>query len=183
MKIYTKTGDKGQTSLIGGRRIPKSHLRLDAYGTIDELNAFTGLLSDTIDDLHDKEILLSIQSSLFSVGCVLASDPDAPQKSNISCPDNRDIVLLEKEIDRMDSILPPLKNFILPGGCPAASLAHVCRTIARRAERCIYRMEDLSIDTNVLIFMNRLSDYFFVLARKECKSQGVDEKIWNNPCK
>ena len=181
MKVYTKTGDKGQTSLIGGERVSKSHARLEAYGTIDELNSFVGLLVEYLEDSHDKEVLSQIQSLLFSVGGYLAT-PENKKQETIGIS-NKSIVMLEKEIDQISERLPPLKSFVLPGGCKSAALANVCRTITRRAERCIYCIPDISgIDSDSVVFVNRLSDYFFVLARKECFLCKKEEKIWRNPC-
>ena len=181
MKIYTKTGDKGQTSLTGGKRVVKFHERLEAYGTIDELNSFIGLLIEYISNSNDKEMLEKIQSLLFSIGGQLASTEDVePRAEHLS---QTAIPLLEAEIDNIDALLPPLKAFVLPGGCKSAALAHVCRTIARRSERCIYRIPNISETApNTLIFINRLSDYFFVLARKECILSQKQEKIWHNAC-
>ena len=177
MKIYTKTGDKGDTGLFGGRRVPKSHLRVDAYGTVDELNAFIGLLCDALDDQHDKTILKTVQDRLFTLGSNLASDP----KKNPITPDilPEDIALLEREIDRMDALLPALRNFILPGGHSTVSLCHVCRTVCRRAERlavALHRKEP--IETIILEYLNRLSDYFFVLGRMTGQHLGIPENIW-----
>jgi cob(I)alamin adenosyltransferase len=184
MKIYTKTGDKGLTSLVGGERVPKTHIRLEAYGTVDELNAFTGLLLEEITDPHDREILDRIQSLLFSVGGLLATPPDKALKTEQFPLNADDILMLEHEIDRMDSALPALKSFVLPGGCKSAALAHVCRTVARRAERNIYRIDGYEeINSEVLIFVNRLSDYFFILARKECHFRGKEEKSWQSAWK
>ncbi len=183
MKIYTKTGDKGQTSLVGGVRISKTHPRLEAYGTIDELNSFIGLLVEELTELRDLEVLDTIQSLLFSVGSYLATYPAMSGEKDRSCLDANDILLLENEIDRMDAILPRLKNFILPGGCKSAALSHICRTIARRSERNIYHInESEEIEDNILIFINRLSDYFFILARKECLLHHKDEKKWQRTC-
>lgn len=183
MKIYTKTGDKGKTSLVGGQRVAKTHIRLEAYGTVDELNSFIGLLIEQIRDEHDQDVLSSIQSLLFSVGCNLASDPETEIPSSCKI-DAESISLLEREMDRMDALLPPLKNFVLPGGGMSGSLSHVCRTIARRAERRIYDVaEHWPVDTHILVFINRLSDYFFILARKEALLHQKDEKKWDSTCK
>ena len=179
-RVYTKTGDRGSTSLVGGKRVSKTHFRLDAYGTIDELNSFIGLLSAEVEDRQTRKILLKIQSSLFDVGCALATDED---KDTVSSVDDDKIRMLEEEIDRIDSLLPLLKNFILPGGCRSAALAHVCRSICRRAERNIYRIPEYANSDNLLlIFINRLSDYFFVLARKECHDKNGRELFWQNSC-
>jgi cob(I)alamin adenosyltransferase len=179
-RVYTKTGDKGFTSLVGGKRVPKTHVRLDAYGTVDELNSFIGLLSEEIEDHHTREILSKIQSSLFTVGCTLATEEDKDGGFSIK---DAQIGMLEDEIDRMDSFLPKLNNFILPGGCKSAALAHVCRSICRRAERNIYRIDEFaSSESLLLIFINRLSDYFFVLARKECLNKNEQEVFWQKSC-
>lgn len=161
----------------------KTHIRLDAYGTVDELNSFIGLLLEYVEEERDIETLQTVQSLLFSVGCNLASEPD--KEVPPACTINGDgIDLLEREIDRIDALLPPLKNFVLPGGGKSGALAHVCRTVARRAERNIYKVaEHWAVDTNVLVFVNRLSDYFFILARKESQIHQKNEKKWENSCK
>lgn len=177
-RIYTKTGDKGETALFGGRRVPKSHLRVDAYGTVDELNSFTGWLRDSVDDQHIREVLAHIQHRLFTVGAHLASDPDKHPPVPDLIP--ADIALLETEMDTMDAALPPLKNFILPGGHPAVSVCHVCRTVCRRAERLAVALHDSeSVEDIVLQYLNRLSDYFFMLARQLAQDLGAEEVIWN----
>ncbi len=184
MKIYTKTGDKGETSLVGGKRISKAHPRLEAYGTIDELNAFIGLLIEFLNEEHDRNTLNEIQSKLFSIGCLLATDPNNCPKTNVDYPNAEDISLLEKEIDRMEENLPSLNTFVLPGECKSSAMAHVCRTITRRAERAMYRIESPEqLDENCFAYINRLSDYFFVLSRKECKLHQKQEKKWTNTCK
>ncbi len=177
-KIYTKTGDKGETSLLGGRRVPKHHLKIEAYGSADELNAFVGLLRDQDIDPHYKEMLLEIQDRLFTAESLLARDQGA---ENFELPVlyEQDIVLLEKEIDSMNELLPPLGNFILPGGHPAVSYAHVCRCVCRRAERIIIRLaEDHPVDELIVRYFNRLSDYFFVLARKIAKDLDIPDYPW-----
>ncbi|MBK8193870.1 MAG: cob(I)yrinic acid a,c-diamide adenosyltransferase [Lewinellaceae bacterium] len=176
-RIYTKTGDKGQTALFGGRRVLKSHLRVDAYGTIDELNSFIGWLRDSTTDQHVRETLAHIQHRLFTVGAHVASDPEKHPPTPDLIPS--DTVLLENEIDAMEALLPPLKNFILPGGHPAVSVCHVCRTVCRRAERLVVALHDTDpVDPQVLSYLNRLSDYFFVLARKLAHDLGAAEIIW-----
>jgi cob(I)alamin adenosyltransferase len=175
--IYTKTGDGGETGLFGGRRVLKSDLRVDAYGSVDELNAFIGFLADHLAESDTKHWLLEIQHRLFSIGSHLASDPD---KGGLS-PDifEADVAMLEQAIDRMDADLPPLRNFILPGGHPAVSLCHVCRTVCRRAERIAVALHQVSpIHPEVLHYLNRLSDFFFLLARKTAHDHGVPEMIW-----
>ncbi len=177
-KIYTKTGDQGNTSLFGGRRLSKSHLRIESYGTVDELNSFLGLLRDGINDTELKNQLQEIQDRLFVIGSNLASDPE----KSLPVPDvlDTDIELLEKAIDAMDEKLPPLKNFILPGGHPLVSQAHICRTVCRRAERLIVALaQSESVAPIVLQYLNRLSDYFFTVSRYLAHSLGVEEIPWN----
>lgn len=177
--IYTKTGDKGTTSLVGGMRVAKAHVRLEAYGTTDELNSFVGFLIQQIQDEHDSNILSYIQHKLFTVGSYLATETEAISPKAASIITDKDIALLESEMDRMDSELPPLRQFVLPGGSESASRAHICRTVCRRTERCIYRVkEEFPIDDQILMFVNRLSDYFFLLARKESNKNG-QEIFWN----
>jgi cob(I)alamin adenosyltransferase len=179
-KIYTKTGDAGKTSLIGGTKVPKSHIRIQAYGTIDELNAFTGLLNDQISDTHSREMLLEIQDRLFTIGSSLACDPDKEIAMKIPDLKESDILLLETEIDQMSAKLPEMKSFILPGGHVAVSTAHICRTICRRAERLIVELDGKEhLDQPLIIkYLNRLSDYFFVLARWIGHLLGAAETKW-----
>lgn len=177
-RIYTKTGDKGETALFGGRRVPKSHLRVDAYGTVDELNSFTGWLRDSVNNTHIRGVLAHIQHRLFTVGAHLASDPEKHPPVPDLIP--ADIELLEKEMDSIDAALPPLKHFILPGGHPAVSVCHVCRTVCRRAERLAVALHDSEpVEAIVLQYLNRLSDYFFMLARQLAHDLGAEEVIWN----
>lgn len=177
--IYTKTGDKGTTSLVGGKRVAKSHVRLNAYGTIDELNSFVGFLACQIEEERDLSILSFIQHKLFTVGSYLATETEAISPKAASIIEDKDIVRIESEMDQIDSNLPSIRQFILPGGNEAGSRAHICRTVCRRAERCIYLVkEEYPIDDNILIFVNRLSDYFFLLARKECNKNSA-EIFWN----
>lgn len=177
--VYTRTGDKGMTSLVGGTRVPKSHLRLEAYGTIDELNSFTGWLILEIEDVSDLEMLSYIQHKLFTVGSYLATETETKDPKKASIIEEKDIIRLENEMDKMDSELPQLRQFVLPGGSESASRAHICRTVCRRAERCIHRVsENYPIDNQVITFVNRLSDYFFLLARKESNKKGK-EIFWN----
>lgn len=177
-RIYTKTGDQGETALFGGRRVAKSHLRVDAYGTVDELNSFVGWLRDSIDNQHIISVLVQVQHRLFTVGAVLASDPEKhPPTPDLK---QEDIALLEKEMDAMDATLPPLKNFILPGGHTSVSVCHVCRTVCRRAERLAVALHQSDpVDSLVLQYLNRLSDYFFMLARQLGQDLGAKEVIWN----
>lgn len=166
-RIYTKTGDKGNTSLIGGTKVPKSHLRIEAYGTIDELNSYIGLCRDLLTDDDGRAVLQEVQDRLFTVGAALACDPEKETKMAIPDLTEPDIQYLEKEIDRMTEALPPMKHFILPGGHPTVSQLHVARCICRRAERCCVRLEleGQAMEPIILQYVNRLSDYLFVLAR------------------
>jgi len=178
MKIYTKTGDKGLTSLIGGSRVPKYHIRIESYGTLDELNSYLGLIAGQDILLHDKQILKQIQDRLFTIGASLAAEPE---KTKILKPDLKeaDIELLEKEMDAMDKLLPPLKHFILPGGNNAISFCHVARCVCRRAERITVQLaNESSVDEKVIVYLNRLSDYLFMLARKIGQEQHIEENKW-----
>lgn len=166
MKIYTKTGDEGMTSLVGGKRVKKCCARLDSYGSVDELNSFIGLLVTYITDEADIAFLQKIQGELFIVGGSLATDLSV---SEARCEVTQAMISdIESEIDRLSVLLPPLRSFVVPGGSRAAALAHVCRTVCRRAERCVFALieEGGAVDENVAVYLNRLSDYFFVLARK-----------------
>jgi cob(I)alamin adenosyltransferase len=178
MKIYTKTGDKGQTSLIGGTRVPKHHLRIESYGTVDELNSYIGLIRDQQVSEHQQDLLKEVQDRLFTIGSALASDPE---KSKMKIPDlhQEDIELLEKEIDTMTADLPELRHFILPGGSNAVSFCHLARCVCRRAERiCVHLSEDSFVDEKVMVYLNRLSDYLFVLSRKLCFDNQMEENKW-----
>ena len=179
-KIYTRKGDEGFTSLVGGKRVSKAAPRIDAFGTVDELNSFIACLFETINDLDDREFLRQIQSQLFVLGSYLASEPGV-----MDCLiSEEEIMQIETAIDRMDTLLPPLNRFILPGGCPGSAWANVCRTICRRVERCMVKMNKSgSVDAKALQYINRLSDYFFVFSRKQNFICNVDEIIWENPCK
>lgn len=176
-KIYTKTGDTGETSLFGGARVPKSHLRVEAYGTVDELNSYIGLLGDLIDTPQYQAVLKEIQDRLFTIGSVLASDPS--KKMMVPDLKNEDIQLLENEIDTMEMALPPLKNFILPGGHQTVSFCNITRTVCRRAERLAVALDGVEkIDPLSIKYLNRLSDYLFVLGRKVGLDVGATEVIW-----
>jgi ATP:cob(I)alamin adenosyltransferase len=179
-KIYTGQGDNGFTSLAGGKKIAKTSLRVDAYGTVDELNSFVALLLEEIDDREDRDFLSEIQNELFSVGSYLASEAGF-----LSCTINADkIEKIESEMDEIDTLVPPIRAFILPGGCKENALAHVCRTVCRRAERCIYKLRETEeVDELLLKYVNRLSDYFFLFARKQNFLKNIDEIIWENTCK
>lgn len=177
MKIYTKTGDLGETALFGGRRVKKNHLRVDAYGTVDELNAYVGWLRDSVEQSSLREMLAQIQRRLFTVGAHLAADP----QKQLPTPDllPKDIEILEDAMDLMDAGLPPLRNFILPGGHPAVSVCHICRTVCRRAERLTVALHETDlVEAIVLQYLNRLSDYFFLLARQLAHDLGAEEVIW-----
>jgi cob(I)alamin adenosyltransferase len=185
MKIYTKTGDKGTTALFGGTRVPKSHLRIDAYGTVDELNSHIGLVKDTYTNEDAKLMLNRIQDRLFTIGAILATDPEKAKlkngKDRLNIPkiSKEDIEKLENEIDQMNEDLPPMTHFILPGGHPSVSNCHITRCVCRRAERlatALFSVE--AFDKEVLQYLNRLSDYLFVLARKISKDVNAEEVKW-----
>ena len=180
IKIYTKTGDLGKTSLIGGTKVPKNNLRIETYGTIDELNSYIGLTNDHLTNENSKAMLKEIQDRLFTIGSSLACDPEKAPAMKIPDLKEEDIVLLEKEIDVMNEILPEMRSFILPGGHVAVSTTHVARCICRRAERlCVDMQEhDLFVDPLVIKYLNRLSDYLFVLARYVGHLLGVGEIAW-----
>jgi cob(I)alamin adenosyltransferase len=180
-KIYTKTGDKGKTALIGGTKVPKSDLRIDAYGTVDELNSYIGLVSDYLTAYPDTiSLLREIQDRLFTIGASLACDPDKDTKMRIPDLHAGDITLLEDSIDKMNEVLPEMKSFIIPGGHVAVSTCHVARCVCRRAERlCVGLQEQQQfIEPLVLQYINRLSDYLFVLARWVGHSFQVAEIPW-----
>jgi cob(I)alamin adenosyltransferase len=179
-KIYTKTGDKGSTSLIGGTKVPKSHLRIESYGTVDELNSYIGLCKDLLTDKQNKEVLQEVQDRLFTIGSSLACDPIKEPKIRIPDLKEADIGLLEKEIDRMNESIPAMKFFILPGGHTTLSQLHVARCVCRRAERCCVRLEleSLEVAPIILKYLNRLSDYLFVLSRFTGYQLQVHEIPW-----
>src|SRR5688572_11548295 len=159
MKIYTKTGDQGMTSLFGGKRVSKADLRIETYGTVDELNSWVGVLRDQEINHSRKEILLIVQDRLFTIGSMLATEP-GNTKVKIPLLSERDVVVLENEIDAMDGALPPMRSFVLPGGHTAVSFAHVTRTVCRRAERLVIALNETeSVDALVVVYLNRLSDY------------------------
>ena len=180
MKIYTKTGDAGKTSLIGGTKVLKNDPRIEAYGTVDELNSYLGVVSDHCNDEHAKNILKEIQDRLFTIGSELACDPQKDTKMHIPDLHESDIGLLEKEMDTMDAELPPMKNFILPGGMPAVSFMHVARCVCRRAERCCVNLKELedSVEPLIIKYLNRLSDYLFMLSRYTGMKNNAPEIIW-----
>lgn len=177
-KIYTKTGDAGKTSLLGGTRVPKYHLRIEAYGTVDELNASMGMLGEEKVLAPLFSLIREIQNKLFTLGSILANDPE---KSHFQLPglEESDIQKLEVSIDELNEQLEPLKNFVLPGGHPANAWAHMGRTICRRAERRVVELsEHVELDPHVLRYLNRLSDWLFMVARFASKEGGAEEVIW-----
>jgi len=185
MKIYTKTGDKGNTSLFGGTRVPKYDLRIEAYGTIDELNSYIGLVRDQKIDTHSSEILSKIQHELFTIGSMLATPPEkkvlknGKERLTITKISTNSIQLLENEIDSMNESLPEMTHFILPGGHTTVSFCHITRCICRRAERiCTQLNDESSIEPQILMYLNRLSDYLFVLARKLTIDNKAQEIKW-----
>ena len=178
MKIYTKKGDKGETGLLGGTRVKKSHIRIESYGTVDELNSWIGLIRDQNIDNHSKEILIHIQDRLFTIGSHLASDP---AKKGMKIPDikEEDITRLENEMDKMNESLPEMKSFVLPGGHTTVSYCHIARCVCRRAERCAVGLASQEKVDDILIkYLNRLSDYLFVLSRKLSQDLKAEETPW-----
>lgn len=185
MKIYTKTGDKGTTALFGGTRVPKHHTRIESYGTVDELNSYIGLIRDQAINQQYKDILIKIQHELFTVGAILATDPEkavlknGKDRLNINKISDENIEFLEHEMDTMNAALPPMTHFVLPGGHQTVSFCHIARCVCRRAERLATALNEIeSIDTNVLMYLNRLSDYLFVLARKLTHDLQAEEVKW-----
>jgi cob(I)alamin adenosyltransferase len=177
MKIYTKTGDKGKTSLFGGKRVSKTDLRVQSYGTIDELNSFVGLLITSVDDKNSLEILNKVQHTLFVIGGQLATETTATFK--LPEINESDITILEQSIDAMEASLKPLTHFILPTGSVAIANANICRTVCRRAERLVVGIKEKNLQHDLSIkYLNRLSDYFFVLGRYLAHLGGVEEVIW-----
>ncbi|WP_027126453.1 cob(I)yrinic acid a,c-diamide adenosyltransferase [Gelidibacter mesophilus] len=185
MKIYTKTGDKGTTALFGGTRVPKHHIRIDSYGTVDELNSYIGLIRDQNIAQHYKDVLIIIQDRLFTVGATLATDPNkailksGKERLNIPKISFEDIERLEKEMDLMNESLPDMTHFVLPGGHQTVSFCHISRTVCRRAERLASALNDLEpFQPESLTYLNRLSDYLFVLARKLSHELKAEEIQW-----
>jgi len=185
MKIYTKTGDKGTTALFGGTRVPKHHIRIESYGTVDELNSHLGLIRDQEIDAHSKTMLQGIQDKLFTVGAVLATDPkkailkNGKERLNIPKISSLDIELLENEMDTMNLELPEMTHFVLPGGHQTVSFCHIARCVCRRAERLASALNDIEpFQPETLTYLNRLSDYLFVLARKLSKDLQAEEVKW-----
>ncbi|MCC9042900.1 cob(I)yrinic acid a,c-diamide adenosyltransferase [Myroides sp. M-43] len=185
MKVYTKTGDKGTTALFGGTRVPKHHIRIESYGTVDELNSYIGLIRDQEMNQLYKSVLIEIQDRLFTVGAILATDPEkailknGKERLNIPKISIEDIELLENEIDRMEESLPPMTHFVLPGGHTTVSYCHIARCVCRRAERLSVSLNEVEpVDESVLKYLNRLSDYLFVLARKLTFDLQAEEVKW-----
>lgn len=183
-KVYTKTGDKGETSIIGGIRVKKSCERLEAYGTVDELSSHLGLLASMLPDGEDKDLIIRIQNNLFSVCSNLATDQSqTPLYDSAKLPDG-EIEVLEQEVDKIMKLLPERQGFILPGGTQPAAQAHVCRTVCRRAERRIVALSEVAqISPETQQYINRLSDYLFVLAKKINFNAGMSEIIWQKVCR
>jgi len=185
MKVYTKTGDKGTTALFGGTRVPKHHIRIESYGTVDELNSYIGLIRDQEMNQLYKNVLIEIQDRLFTVGAILATDPEkailknGKERLNIPKISIADIELLENEIDRMEESLPQMTHFVLPGGHTTVSYCHIARCVCRRAERLSVSLNETeAVDESVLKYLNRLSDYLFVLARKLTFDLNAEEVKW-----
>lgn len=179
MKVYTKTGDKGETSLLGGTRVPKYHQRIEAYGTVDELNSNIGLLRDQPIDDSTRKMLIEIQDRLFTLGAALATDPKRAPRTKVPVLTEEDITLLETEMDTMNETLPEMRSFVLPGGHTAVSVCHICRTVCRRAERRVIELEQSAeIPTLIVQYLNRLSDYLFVLSRKLTQDLKAEETPW-----
>ncbi|MEM5564611.1 cob(I)yrinic acid a,c-diamide adenosyltransferase [Psychroserpens sp. AS72] len=185
MKIYTKTGDKGTTALFGGTRVPKHHIRIDSYGTVDELNSHLGLIRDQEINNHYKDVLIDVQDRLFTVGAILATDPEkatlknGKDRLNIPKISEEDIERLEKEMDTMNESLPEMTHFVLPGGHQTVSFCHIARCVCRRAERLASALNDIEpFQPESLKYLNRLSDYLFVLARKLSYDLQADEVKW-----
>jgi len=178
MKIYTKTGDDGTTSLAGGSRLPKHAVRIEAYGTVDELISWIGLISAYPENISRKQLLVGIQSRLMHCAAILASGPGARTEKMVP-PDIEDIEQLEKEIDLMESGIEPLNSFILPGGSIPVSNIHIARCVCRRAERAVLRIDsEPQVNPLIVKYINRLSDFLFVLARKVAAESGIDQPKW-----
>ncbi|GAB5525731.1 MAG: cob(I)yrinic acid a,c-diamide adenosyltransferase [Roseivirga sp.] len=178
MKIYTKTGDSGTTSLLGGARVSKAHIRIEAYGTVDELNSYVGLLRDQEVNAHRRDFLKEIQDRLFTLGAELATEPGKDKVVKPSMFES-DIDVLEQAMDEMDKSLEPLKNFVLPGGHQSVSFAHLARCVCRRAERIAIALNDQEpVDVLSVKYLNRLSDYLFVLGRKMAAELEIEEVKW-----
>jgi len=185
MKIYTKTGDKGSTALFGGTRVQKNHVRIESYGTIDELNSYIGLIRDQKIDKHSEKVLIKIQHDLFTLGSMLATPPEketlknGKERLNILKVEESSIAFLESEMDKMNEDLPPMTHFVLPGGHQTVSFCHIARCVCRRAERLIVGLQvEENLNPVIIKYINRLSDYLFVLARRLTKDLSVQETKW-----
>jgi len=179
MKIYTKTGDSGKTSLLSGSRVSKSHIRINSYGTIDELNSHIGLLRDQPVNEKRKDLMIDIQDKLFTIGSLLASDPAKPIPEYLPKLQKEHIIRLENGIDEMEVTLPPMKNFILPGGHQSISFCHIARCVCRRAERLVIELQEQEpVNEIIVIYLNRLSDFLFMLARKMTQELDAEEIAW-----
>lgn len=182
--LYTRNGDEGLTRLVGGIQVKKTDPRIEAYGTVDELNAHIGLLLSEMKSDEDIALLEQVQNDLFVVGSYLATDQSKTALNPACILPLSEVDLLEHAIDAIEDSVPPQTSFILPGGCRESSLSHVCRTVCRRAERCVLTVhEDEAISKEILKFMNRLSDYLFALSRKLNFIAGREEKIWKKTCR
>ena len=182
--VYTRTGDKGTTSLVGGTRVPKTHARLEAYGTVDELNSYIGLLITYLNDEEERAFLQGVQDTLFVIGSNLATDQSITQLRAASVITEEMVQAIEHQIDKVDASVPPLTAFVLPGGSRGAAVCHICRTVCRRAERRILALsEQAEVSAELLAYVNRLSDYLFVLSRKINQLEKKEEIFWNNRCK
>ena len=178
MKVYTKKGDKGTTQLIGGKRVPKNHDRIDAYGTVDELNSYMGLLRDQSVRKETHELIITIQNKLFTIGALLANQDDN-NKMKLPLIDEKDVTLLENEIDKMNESLPEMRSFILPGGHTTVSFCHIARCVCRRAERLTIQIDENVLQVEIILkYLNRLSDYLFVLSRYLSKNLDATEIPW-----
>lgn len=182
--VYTKSGDRGTTSLVGGTRVPKTHVRLEAYGTVDELSAHLGLLATYLAEEADRRFIQQVQNQLFVVGTHLATDQSRTELKTAGIVTREQVETMEHEIDRIDSLLPPLSAFVLPGGSRGAAVCHICRTVCRRAERRILALAaEAAVSPELLSYVNRLSDYLFVLSRKMNQDEKKEEIFWDNGCK
>ncbi|MBQ8592676.1 MAG: cob(I)yrinic acid a,c-diamide adenosyltransferase [Bacteroidaceae bacterium] len=184
MKIYTKTGDGGTTSLVGGNRVSKTHVRLEAYGTVDELNAQLGVLLSYLTTAEDVEQVRWLQHKLFTLGTMLATEEDSPFWTSIPTIVAEDVQRLEQLIDAIQQELAPLHAFVLPGATRGEAVCHVCRTVCRRLERRVFALQEsgIGVADELTGFLNRLSDYLFVLARKMNRMSGKDDFFWNKSC-
>ena len=178
MKVYTKKGDKGTTQLIGGKRVPKNHDRIDAYGTVDELNSYMGLLRDQSVRKETHELIITIQNKLFTIGALLANQDDN-NKMKLPLIEEKDVTQLENEIDKMNESLPEMRSFILPGGHTTVSFCHIARCVCRRAERLTIQIDENVLQVEIILkYLNRLSDYLFVLSRYLSKNLDATEIPW-----